>query len=182
MWAKNLEWWKGPLLFFQSTGNLAGLSSSPLFPYWVDEDLHPSIHLSVTQQVSVFSCFALHPPLPYFPLVFCCLYPVMVIYPVLIFFPCGVKKNQNVTTLTHPELAHPHNPCTRTPRFKNTEAWILRNGKCFDPYKTPSTEREAIWCLFRWLSLPKSDVSSACSGRTQLTQTLSFNFPRSSII
>ena len=80
-----------------------------------DEDLHLSTHLPVMQQKPVLSCFALLPPLPYFPLVLCHLYPVMVIYPLLI-FPCG-EKNQNVTTLTHPELAHLNNPCTRAPYF-----------------------------------------------------------------
>lgn len=180
VWGQRLRVVQRARSVFQSTWNLAGHSISPFSPYWVDEDLHPSIHLSVTQQDSVFSYFALHPPLPYFPLVIYCLYPVTVIYPVLI-FSCGEKKkNLNVTTLTHSEHAHPHNPSTRMPRFKK-EAWMLRNGKCFDPNKTPSMEKGAIWYLFCSLSLPKINASSVCSGTTQLTQRPSFNVLASSI-
>lgn len=65
------------------------------------------------------------------------------------------KKNQNVTTLTHPERARPHNPSTRTPRFKK-EAWMLQNGKCFDPNKTPSMEKGAILICFAACLYPES--------------------------
>lgn len=89
--AKGREWFRGPVLFFNRHETLLVTVSLLSSPYWVDEDLHPSIHLSVTQQESVFSYFALHPPLPYFPIVIYCLYPFTVIYPVLI-FSCGEKK------------------------------------------------------------------------------------------
>lgn len=149
---------------FKSTGNLAGPTSCPLF-LWVDEDLHPPIHLSVTQQESYF-LFCPSFPTHLYSRLFCYLHIGTVIYPVLIYSPV-VEKNLNVTT--HPELAHPHNPCT--PHFKkNPEAWNIKQRKCFNPYKMSSVEKKNN-LLFSCLPLPRSDAVTACSRRTQLTQS-----------
>lgn len=92
------------------------------------------------------------------------------------------QENQTVTTLTHPELVHPHNPCCRTPHLKTQKPVWYKILHDLISTNALSSKREAIWCLFLCRSLPQSNASSVCSDRTQLTQSLSFNFPRFSII
>lgn len=73
LWGPRSEWWKWPLLiffwfFFFNRQKPCWSHSSPSLPLGRWRPL--SLYLSVTQQDSVFSCFALHPPLLYIPHIF----------------------------------------------------------------------------------------------------------------